>query len=620
MATDPGLADGASARAEGLLAPAELARRLGALREEMQLRRRGAAPALERVHAEHRRSAENLIDYLTLRRHDVRPLQAALAALGLSSLGRSEEHVISSVEKVLAMLRALGGDGEPCPSAAAVGFAEGPLILRRNAERLLGPEAVGRSTRIIVTMSTEAAEDPAVARALVRAGMDCARVNGAHDDPEVWARTAANVRAAASAVGRTCPVLLDLPGPKLRTGPVARGPKVVRLRPLRDARGRAVTPAGALLVPTGADTPADPLLPAIPVPRAFLAHLRAGARIHLRDARGSGRVLRVVAVTPSAARITAWDTTYLETGTRLLGPRGNGTVGELPPVEQALRLRVGDVLTLTATLAPAPAAPRGAVGDSPAHLRIGCSEPAALRALRVGHAVWFDDGKVGGRVRAVRPDAVDVLVTAAAAQGTNLKGGRGINFPDSELAIAAFSPEDPVLAAAVAHADLVGLSFAQRRADVVELQRQLAARGRPDLGLVLKIETAPGFQRLPELLLAAMASERVGVMVARGDLAVECGFERLAEVQEEILWLCDAGHVPVIWATQVLDQMARTGQPSRAEVSDAVMAARSECVMLNKGPHICDAVVALDDILRRMQTHQHKKVPLLRRLRSWSPE
>jgi pyruvate kinase len=115
-----------------------------------------------------------------------------------------------------------------------------------------------------------------------------------------------------------------------------------------------------------------------------------------------------------------------------------------------------------------------------------------------------------------------------------------------------------------------------------------------------------------------MASERVGVMVARGDLAVECGFERLAEVQEEILWLCEAAHIPTIWATQVLDQLARTGRPSRAEISDAFMAGRAECVMLNKGPHISEAVTALDDILGRMDSYQHKKTALLRRLTSWS--
>ena len=103
-------------------------------------------------------------------------------------------------------------------------------------------------------------------------------------------------------------------------------------------------------------------------------------------------------------------------------------------------------------------------------------------------------------------------------------------------------------------------------------------------------------------------------MIARGDLAVECGYERLAEVQEEILWICEAAHLPVIWATQVLESLAKKGQPSRAEITDAAMGERAECVMLNKGPHIVAAVSALDDILRRMQDHQSKKSSRLRPL------
>ena len=106
-------------------------------------------------------------------------------------------------------------------------------------------------------------------------------------------------------------------------------------------------------------------------------------------------------------------------------------------------------------------------------------------------------------------------------------------------------------------------------------------------------------------------------MIARGDLAAEIGFERLAEVQEEIMWACEAAHIPVIWATQVLDSLARTGQPSRAEVTDAAMAVRAECVMLNKGPHIVEAIGVLDSILVRMQSHHQKKRSLLRRLRAW---
>lgn len=125
--------------------------------------------------------------------------------------------------------------------------------------------------------------------------------------------------------------------------------------------------------------------------------------------------------------------------------------------------------------------------------------------------------------------------------------------------------------------------------------------------IVLKIETRRGVENLSDMLLTAMRAPSCGVMIARGDLAVECGFERLAEVQEEILWICEAAHMPVIWATQVLETLAREGQPSRAEITDAAMGRRAECVMLNKGPYIVSVVRALDDILRRMQAHQAKK-------------
>jgi len=138
------------------------------------------------------------------------------------------------------------------------------------------------------------------------------------------------------------------------------------------------------------------------------------------------------------------------------------------------------------------------------------------------------------------------------------------------------------------------------------------------ISFTLKIETRRAFENLPELLFSAMTGKAAGIMIARGDLAVECGYERLAEVQEEILWAAEAAHMPVIWATQVLETLAKTGLPSRAEITDAAMGERAECVMLNKGPHITEAMRTLDDILRRMQAHQAKKRPLLRALKAWS--
>ena len=196
--------------------------------------------------------------------------------------------------------------------------------------------------------------------------------------------------------------------------------------------------------------------------------------------------------------------------------------------------------------------------------------------------------------------------------------GKGINLPDAVLDIDLLGPHSrDALGFAAQSADIVGLSFVSHARDVQRVSEYLDQHSRPDVGIILKIETRRAFEHLPGMLLAALGGERAaGVMIARGDLAVECGYERLAEVQEEILWLCQAAHLPVIWATQVLDNLAKTGRPSRAEITDAAMGVRAECVMLNKGPRIIEAISVLDDILRRMEQHHRKKRSLLPKLRA----
>jgi pyruvate kinase len=72
--------------------------------------------------------------------------------------------------------------------------------------------------------------------------------------------------------------------------------------------------------------------------------------------------------------------------------------------------------------------------------------------------------------------------------------------------------------------------------------------------------------------------------------------------------------VPVIWAMQILEGMAKKGAPSRAEISNAVMSSRAECAMLNEGPFIVETVHFLSGILTRMDSHLHKRRALLRRL------
>src|SRR5262249_12324448 len=205
--------------------------------------------------------------------------------------------------------------------------------------------------------------------------------------------------------------------------------------------------------------------------------------------------------------------------------------------------------------------------------------------VRAGQSIWFDDGKIGGVIERVESDRVLVRITHARPGGEKLRADKGINLPESDLHLPALTDKDLADLHFVAeHADVVELSFANSVADVESLQEPLQKLGRDQPAIVLKIETRRGFENLPAMLLAAMRTPCCGVMIARGDLAVECGFERLAEVQEEILWICEAAHVPVIWATQVLETLAKEGMPSRAEITDAAMGHRAECVMLNKGP------------------------------------
>jgi len=244
-----------------------------------------------------------------------------------------------------------------------------------------------------------------------------------------------------------------------------------------------------------------------------------------------------------------------------------------------------------------------------------CDKPEALREIGVGHGVWFDDGKIGTEVESVDGDAARLRVTFAKPKGQRLRLSKGINLPDTPMDLPALSAHDLETIDALAdEVDAFCLSFVTRPEDVHAFIDRLRARTDRDLGVVLKIETRRGFERLPELLFALMRAPKAGVMIARGDLAVEVGFERLAEVQEEILWLCEAAHTPVIWATEVLSSLAKRGAPSRAEVTDAAMAQRAECVMLNKGPEILRAVEMLGGILARMESHQRKKMASLRPL------
>jgi pyruvate kinase len=445
-------------------------------------------------------SARNLADYLALRRQDLSSLQADLSALGLSSLGRCESHVMANLDAVAAALARLCGDApEPFPDPEL--WSEGARRLREQRRVLFGR---GGGAAIMVTLPSEAASDPLLVDSYVAAGMDCARINCAHDSPPVWRAMVDQVRRAAERHGRTCRIQMDLPGPKCR-------------------------------------------------------------------------------------------------------------IESLSP-ERPEKVQVGDSLRLAQRLTAA----------TPADLQVvAVSLPQVVAGLPVGAPVWIDDGKIRGKVVAIDgPDRI-VEIVGARRKGGKLKLEKGVNFPGAPLDLPPLSEDDLAALPVVAEcADLIGFSFVQRPRDIVALDRALVAArpGGPPIPLVLKIETLEAVRNLPRLLVQAAGARPTAAMIARGDLAVELGHARLAEIQEEILWLCEAARIPVVWATQVLDELVKDGLPSRAETTDAAMAQRAECVMLNKGPHVAEAIGFLAEVSGKMSRHQAKKTARLAPLHSWPLE
>ncbi len=246
---------------------------------------------------------------------------------------------------------------------------------------------------------------------------------------------------------------------------------------------------------------------------------------------------------------------------------------------------------------------------------IGCTFPELLESAAVGHRIYFDDGKFECIVTGVYKDHITSKVTRVPPSKPFLKEDKGINFPDSEQQPGPLTSTDLELLPIVCkEADLVGYSFVSRANDVQELQKALLELSSSPPAIILKIERQSAVDHLAELLLQGMQMQNFGVMIARGDLGIEVGFERLSEVQEEILWMCEAAHTPVIWATQELESLNKTGMATRAEISDVALASAADCIMLNKGEHILESLETIRNIAHRMKGHMLKKRYILRPL------
>ena len=471
--------------------------------DRMQKEEKKLRPEIEKTNENFQLSIRNLLHYLILRSEEIRPLQEYLHERGLSSLSSSESHTFSQIVQIIRWISP-NADLTPYLSSSICNFNTGIDILKKHTLQLLGDNSNPNLPHIMVTFSTELAEDRMKIQELLMAGMTVARINCAHDTPELWEKMIHNLKKACAKTGKPCKVYMDLAGPKIRVSEI----------PGKTEKDRQ---AGLLLA--------------------------EGDIIHLT-----------------------------ENSTKIKSPqrRKDGTLKR--PATVVIQ-------------------PKGIIS-----------------MIKKGEHIFFDDGKFEAKVICTEAKSADVEIKRISTKKPILKAEKGVNLPDSDLMFSSLTKEDlKYLPFICKYADLIGYSFVSTPEDVDALRAQLLKHSPKPPAIILKIERLAAVQNLPALLINGMRDPNLGVMIARGDLAVEIGFERLSEIQQQILWICEAAHVPVIWATQVLETMNKTGFATRSEISDASMGIMAECVMLNKGPHVVKTVETLSDILTRLSGHMDKK-------------
>lgn len=551
-------------------------------------------------------SARNLAHWLAIRAFDLQRIEGRLAQVGLAWPARAGPQPLASVDRLRAILQQLAGIA-PEFVVEPVREHEPADTRRGRAEALFGALPGRPRAPIMVTLPRAAAVDDALVGRLLLGGMDIARLDFSQDSADECAALAARLRRVAASTGRAVKVMMELAGPRLRTGPISAGPVVLKLKPVRDALGSVVAPVRLGLRAAGAQAAVPGAMAHAGVDATWLAALEIADPIDFVDARGTTRRLTVLGRCDQGVLVEGTRTIYLTPETRFrLQSRGQDatetTLCDLPVMEGRLLLRRGDTLRLVRH-GLGHEASDGSARKRVAVATVACTVPETLDALRKGERVWFDRARIGGVVRRVTPKGVEVEITEAAEDGSWLGGDKRINLPDTVLDLPALTPRDiEDLAVVARHADLVGLSFTQRAADVKRLRHHLHRLGAGEIGVVLRLETRRGFEQLPQVLFAALACRAAAVLVARDDLAVECGFERVAERQEEIVAACEAARVPLVWAMQGPESRTRAGLLSLAEVTDAALDVGAACVVLDKGPRLLDALCVLDRALLRTRS------------------
>ncbi|MDP3587905.1 MAG: pyruvate kinase [Sulfuricurvum sp.] len=599
---------------------------------DIEILRKYLLAARDEVNSEYPRSQSllNLNQYMLLRKKDQTQLQEKLFSLSLSSLGRSFAHVAASVDSLYDQLSSSLGREQISPELMAefhhLSITEAITIASKNSKAIFGGKASSKLshqiTTVMVTLPSNAAENNGLLiHQLAEAGVSVFRINTAHDSIQVWQAMADVIISINENLqpSEKIKIFVDLAGPKIRTGKISEVEIPLEIGSNKQEKEIFIYHGDtATKVECTDEVTMEKISAQIAVDGKFFKKLRLNKSIKIVDVNQKKAIISLSHIDETYARGIINKKVFIDKKTKLRCDGHEGKVYNIQNQKDPIRLFIGDLLIITGNEIEG----KSAQLDENKNLipaLISCTVKGIIRTIQAGEKVFIDDGKIGLSVIENQGDAILCRVDISKAGGTLLKEEKGINFPDTNIQISALTEVDNANALAVLDfADSLSLSFCQSSADIHDLQMLLAKNNRTDVGIIAKIETRQAITNTPEIIKQLLTWEKSGVMIARGDLAIEVGFENMAYIQEALLDICDAAHLPVIWATQVLESKMKNNLPSRAEVTDAAMAGRAECVMLNKGAFAIDTIDVLKRILHDMHTVSKKNRQLLKKETLWN--
>jgi len=480
-------------------------------------------------------------------------LQNELTSIGLSSLGRAQNCVINSINQDIFILSKLlnkeyvqtQGDRE------ALNFEEANEIMLENAT-LFGKKHSTFKTRVMVTLPSLTPQTPQLIKELISNGTSVLRINTAHDNASAWKEMAQIIKDENQAQQKQTKIYVDLAGPKIRTTQIKklftpfkigswRVPELVEILP--QSHSGAVTRASYKEL-DGTIHEAS-----LVVSDEVYAHALNASHIKIDDF--ERETIQKFDLIKQGDRIFAKAkkkiTVYEHSNLKIV-TKHHKYVSAIYNLDfQPQKIRLFKKNRIIITFKDILGCQNYQYNDSEYNAIIGCTNKEIFDYVKIDDAIFIDDGKIGCIVREINDIGLVCEIIIAKDKGTVLKEEKGINFPNSDLKLDAITPSDEEhFEEIVDFVDIIGISFAQTSEDIEKLKSMLTNKGKLDVAIAPKIETKAGIKNLPQILTSLLDWKKYALMIARGDLAIEVGFDNLPYIQEEIYGICEAAHIPVI--------------------------------------------------------------------------